>query len=59
MYGTYDLDNKQEQLSIAWHYPPSATEKFTGTLKPVQGYLELTGKIGDDVLEVKLLKQRE
>ena len=59
MFGKYDLDDTQERISIDWHYPPSAKEKFIGSLKQIENKVELNGKIGKDSLHIQLLKLRE
>lgn len=57
MFGTYDLDDKQEQISVSWHFPPAAKEKqFKGVLKQADDKVELSGVIGKDTIEVRLVK---
>ena len=57
MFGFYKLDDQGDQVTISWHYPPTAKDKFNGTMKYVEGNVELRGKIGNDSLAVKLTKQ--
>lgn len=59
MFGIYDLDAAQEHISINWHYPPTAKEKFIGLLKQIENKVELNGIIGKDSLQVQLLKVYE
>ena len=57
MFGKYELDDKQEQITMSWHFPPAAREKqFKGVLKHEQDKVELSGVIGNDTIEVRLVK---
>jgi hypothetical protein len=56
MFGTYNLDDKHEQLTISWHFPPAAKEKFQGTLTQADTTVVLNGTIGNDTIQVSLRK---